>query len=229
MDEYSNLRFFSHFIKTIRRKDIKKFGIITDKDGTLLLNQELKAILEQLKTKDLGFNIHIIANSGRTISDMINCLEDENIPLNYFDYIIGDNGGMCLSVKNNQILFKSIMDKDVSKKVIDKFIELGGTPKNIRLANGENIFAHSSPEVKEYYKNSKGTVFTEDITDLSQYDDITKITLTGSHELIDNLNKYIRESIKGYKTHIGVTSFPVKSKNNYRLDFTRNSYKRFSF
>ena len=222
MDEYSIVRFFNQFIKTMR-KDIKKFGIITDKDGTLLLNEELRKILEELKTKNLGLDIYVIVNSGRTVSDMINCLKDENIPIDYFDYIIGDNGGMCLDVKNNKELFKHIMDKRVVENVIEEFIKIGGRLADVRLADGDNIFAYPSSEVKRYYKNSTGIIFRENIDNLENID-ITKLTLTGSHEQIDKINNYIRNNINGYKTHIGATSFPIESKNNYRLDFTRNAY-----
>lgn len=222
MNEHSIVRFFNQFIRTIRR-DIKNFGIITDKDGTLLLNNELRKVLEELRTKKLGFNIYLIANSGRTVSDMINCLKDEDIPTDYFDYIIGDNGGMCLDVKNNKELFKHIMDKNVVEEVISHFLKTGGTNENIRLADGENIFAYPSTDVKRYYKESKGIIFKEDLEDLEGID-ITKLTITGSRKQIDKMNNYIRENIKGYKTHIGKTSFPNKSRDNYRLDFTRNEY-----
>ena len=50
--------------------------------------------------------------------------------------------------------------------------------------------------------------------------DITKLTIAGSNEQIIAMNKYIRENLKGYKTHMGKTSFPNKDKNNYRMDFT---------
>ncbi len=92
MDEFSMRRFFNQFIFMLRKKDIKNIGIITDKDGTLLLNDELRAILEDIRNSELGVNIHVIANSGRTVADMINCLKKENIPIDYFEYIIGDNG-----------------------------------------------------------------------------------------------------------------------------------------
>ena len=222
MNERSIVRFFNQFIRTIR-KDIRNFGIIADKDGTLLLNNELRKVLEELKTKNLGLNIYIIANSGRTVSDMINCLKDEDIPTDYFDYIIGDNGGICLDVKNNKELFKHIMDKKVVEEVIAQFFKTGGTNENIRLADGENIFAYPSADVRRYYKESKGIIFKEDLEDLEDIN-ITKLTITGSRKQIDTMNNYIRENIKGYKAHIGRTSFPNKSRDNYRLDFTRNEY-----
>lgn len=224
MNEHSVIRFFNQFIKTINQ-NIKNVGIITDKDGTLLLNDNLKAALKDFREKDLGAKIYIIANSGRTVQDMINCLEEENIPLEYFDYIIGDNGGMCLDIRLNKQIYKNVIDKEVTDKVIQKFLENGGSLSDIRLTDGENIYAYPSKEVKEYYSNTKNVVFTEDVEKLENIE-ITKLTLVGSHKQINEINSYIRENIKGYKTHLGKTFFPEESKNNYRLDFTRDVYKR---
>lgn len=227
MDKHNVTRFFNQFIKTIKQ-DIKNIGIITDKDGTIILDDSLKTALKNFREKNLGINVYLIANSGRTVQDMINCLEEENIPTSYFNYIIGDNGGMCIDTKNNKQLYKHVMDREIVINVINEFINMGGSPEDIRLADGSNIFAYPSEDVKNYYKDRKGIVFTEDISDLDEID-ITKLTLTGSHEQINKINKYIRENIKGYKTHIGKTSFPNKERNNYRVDFTRNAHKRRSF
>ena len=217
-------KFFNQIIKIIKQ-DIKNFGIITDKDGTLLLNEELKKALQKFKENDLGVNVYLIANSGRAVQDMINCLEQEEIPLSYFDYIIGDNGAMCIDVKTGQELYKDTIKKDIVKRVIDKFIELGGDLPDIRLSDGESIYAYPEEKVLAYYKDSKDISFREDIMNLEDID-ITKLTLTGSHELIKDIDKFVRENVKGYKTHLGKTSFPIKSKNNYRVDFTRNAHKR---
>lgn len=224
MNEYSVIRFFNQFIKTINQ-DIKNVGIITDKDGTLLLNDNLKAALKDFREKELGANIYVIANSGRTVQDMINCLEQQNIPLEYFDYIIGDNGGMCLDARTNKQMYKHVIDKEIVSKVIQKFIEIGGKLSDIRLADGKNILAYPADEVRQYYSDTKDVIFKEDITDLEKLD-ITKLTLTGSHEQINDINKFIRENIRGYKTHLGKTFFPQKERDNYRIDFTRNAYKR---
>jgi len=218
MDEHDESVFLKQFIRMVR-KDIKKVGIITDKDGTILLDESLRRVLKEFKERHLSVEIYLIANSGRTIQDMINCLEEQNIPTNYFDYIIGDNGGMCLDVKRRKLLYKYIMETQVVSDVIKKFLELGGTLENIRLADGKKIYAYPSQEVQEYYKDSKDIEFIEDITNIEGLD-ISKLTLTGYHDFIDELNKAIREDVKGYKTHIGKTTFPSKGKNNYRIDFT---------
>lgn len=224
MDEYNMLRFFNQLIKRIKQKT-ENIGIITDKDGTILLNSSLNETLQNFREKELGANIHIIANSGRTVQDMVNCLKEEKIPVDYFDYIIGDNGGMCVDVKKNKLLYKHVMDKRIVDRVIQRFLEIGGEISDIRLANGENIFAYPSEDVKEYYRGSKDIVFTDNILDTEGID-ITKLTVTASHDKINELNRFIKHNINGYETHVGKTSFPNKSRNNYRIDFTRNAYKR---
>ena len=224
MEKHSTTRFFNQLIKE-SKKNIKNIGIITDKDGTILLNEELKKTLQDFREKNLGVNIYLIANSGRTVQDMINCLKEESIPIHYFDYIIGDNGAMCLDVQHKNLLYKNVMDKTIVSKVIEEFIKRGANFSQIRISDGRNIFAYESEKVKEYYKGKKDIVFKKNISDLENMD-ITKLTLSGSHEQIDEMNKFIRENIKGYKTHLGKTSFPTKSEDNYRLDFTRYAYKR---
>ena len=219
MEEHTLKEFLKKFIEMVRSDDVKRVGIITDKDGTILLDDSLREVLKDFREKHLSVQIYMIANSGRTIQDMVNCLEEQNIPTSYFDYIIGDNGGMCLDVKQQKILYKHLMKKDVVSKVIEQFLKIGGTLENIRLADGKCIYAYPSQDVQDYYKDSKDIEFKEEITDLEGID-ISKLTLSGSHELIGELNKYIRDNIKGYKTHIGKTTFPQKERNNYRMDFT---------
>lgn len=223
MSEHTITRFFNQLLKTIKQ-DTKNIGIITDKDGTIILDDSLKKTLQNFREKNLGVNVYLIANSGRTVQDMLNCLEEESIPTDYFDYIIGDNGGMCIDVKNNEQLYKHVMDRNIVQKVIEEFFNIGGNSEDIRISDGSNIFAYPSEHVKKYYQNRKGIIYKEEISDIDGID-ITKLALTGSHEQINKINKYIRENIKGYKTHMGKTSFPSNDRDNYRIDFTRNAYK----
>ena len=218
MEKSNVVKFLNQLIKNVKQ-DVRNIGIITDKDGTILLNDTLRETLRSFKEKNLGVNIYVIANTGRTIQDMINCLEQENIPINYFDYIIGDNGAVCLDVKTNEQLYKEMLDKEIVLDVIKKFIDNGADISQIRITNGENIFAFPTEKVREYYEDQKDVIYKEDMLDLESID-ITKLTLSGPHEQIREINKYIKQKFKGYKTHIGKTNFPNKSENNYRLDFT---------
>ena len=63
MDEkdYKMIRFFNQLKKTINQRNIKSIGIITDKDGTIIINEELKTILQEIKSKRAQTDIHIIA------------------------------------------------------------------------------------------------------------------------------------------------------------------------
>lgn len=226
MSIHTITKFFNQFIRTIKQ-ETKNIGIITDKDGTILLDDSLKRALQNFREKELGVNVYLIANSGRTVQDMINSLKEENIPIEYFDYIIGDNGGMCIDVKRKEQVYKHVMDTEIVLKVIREFIRLGGSIEDIRLADGKNIFAYPSENVLNYYGNKKDIIYRKDFLDLEGID-ITKLTLAAEHDKIEKINRYIRENIKGYKTHMGKTSFPTKDRDNYRIDFTRNAYKRTS-
>ena len=83
--DYKMIRFFRQLEKLIDAGEVKNIGIITDKDGTIMIDKELKNILKEIRTKSTKADIHIIANTGRTVADMIECLRKENIPLHYFD------------------------------------------------------------------------------------------------------------------------------------------------
>ena len=227
MDEkdYKMIRFFNQLKKTINQRNIKSIGIITDKDGTIIINEELKTILQEIKSKRAQTDIHFIANTGRTVADMISALKKEKIPLKYFDYIIGDNGATCLDVKKNEEVFKNKMDVNDVNAVIEEFISKGGNIANIRLADGEHIYAYDLPEIREYYKKNKNVIFKQSFDDLEDMD-ITKLTLSGENRLILDIKGYIEKVLKKGKAHLGQTSFPQKKDNNYRVDFTRRKHKR---
>ena len=156
---------------------------------------------------------------------MISALKKEKIPLKYFDYIIGDNGATCLDVNKNEEVFKNKMDVNDVNAVIEEFISKGGNIANIRLADGEHIYAYDLPEIREYYKKNKNVIFKQSFDDLEDMD-ITKLTLSGENRLILDIKGYIEKVLKKGKAHLGQTSFPQKKDNNYRVDFTRRKHKR---
>lgn len=223
--DYKMIRFFRQLEKEIEAGKVKNLGIITDKDGTIIINEELREILKEIRTKSAQANIHIIANTGRTVADMIDCLKREKIPVQYFDYIVGDNGATCFDVKEKQELFKNSMDIDNVNRVIEEFLETGGKISNIRITDGNHIYAYDTEENREYYKKSKRVIYKENFDNLDNID-ITKLTLTGQNGEILIIKRFIEKNVKGGKTHYGQTTFPKKQDNNYRLDFTRKPHKR---
>lgn len=223
--DYKMISFFRQLEKEIEAGKVKNLGIITDKDGTIIINEELREILKEIRTKSAQANIHIIANTGRTVADMIDCLKREKIPVQYFDYIIGDNGATCLDVKTKKELFKNKINIDDVKVVIEEFLELGGKISNIRLTDGEHIYAYDSEAVKNYYKKKKNVLYRKEFDSISDTD-ITKLTLTGTHDQIVAIKRFIGKNFKKGKTHLGQTTFPESKENNYRIDFTRRKHKR---
>lgn len=217
--EENNLKFFHNLMAYLKHSSPHNIGIITDKDGTLLLNTELLESLEKLKSKDLDFNIDLIVNSGRTVADMLNCLRTENLPINCFDYVAGDNGGVCLDVTQNRELFKYVMDKKDINSAFSFFADIGGQISNIRMTDGSKIYAYPSDDVMEYYKSSDGVIYKKDIDKCCDID-VTKVTFAASKKQIEQLNHILRTALPNYRSHIGSTKFPANSKGNYRLDFT---------
>lgn len=222
----SNKRRISKFLVNLT-KDLKKqhenIGIITDKDGTVILNDELFKTLQKMR-KSANANIWVIANSGRTIGDMIEALNKVGVPQECFDFIIGDNGGMAIDVRKKKELFKHSMEQHVVEQIIEGFSKNGGNAKNIRLANGSNIIAHNHREVRRYYRKRENVLFIRDIRK-AEKGDITKITLTGSKQQIDEIINYVAQNLPQYETHQGKTSFPKEKYNNYRVDCTSKNNK----
>jgi len=131
---------------------------------------------------------------------------------------------MAIDVKKKKELFKHSMEKEVAEQIIEKFSKQGGTSQNIRLANGSNIIAHNHREVKKYYRKRENVLFVRDIKK-AEIGDITKITLTGSKEQIDDIIDYVKQNLPQYETHQGKTSFPKEKYNNYRVDCTSKNNK----
>lgn len=205
------------------KKNPRNIGIITDKDGTILLNKELSETLVKLK-KIRNSTIWVIANSGRTVGDMKEAIEKEKIPKDCFDYIIGDNGGEAINLKNNEELFKHVMEGIHVKQIINEFLKIGGTNENIRFANGSSIIAQNNRKIRKYYKDRKNVKFIKKVDEVKT-DDITKITLTGTKEEIEGMEEYIKTKLPKYSTHKGKTSFPTGKNGNSRMDCTSKNDK----
>ena len=82
--DYKMIRFFRQLEKLIDAGEVKNIGIITDKDGTIMIDKELKNILKEIRTKSTKADIHIIANTGRTVADMIECFEKRKYSITLF-------------------------------------------------------------------------------------------------------------------------------------------------
>lgn len=195
-------------MEKIQRKR-PQFIIFTDKDGTLnLKDKQLKNVFQFASL----MNGMIIPITGRTPGDIIEKLEKLNLPLP--EIVVGDNGAVIYSRKEKRIIDKKELPEKVVSKIISKYIKLGGNINYIRYTNGEEIFACDDTTVKQYYLDTDKVHFCKDITNPPK--EITKVTLSDSKEIMDELDKYVKRL--NCWTDGGSTSFPLKDKNNYRLD-----------
>lgn len=181
--------------------------IVSDKDGTLLINKSVNNILAYAGKHNCLF----VMASGRTIADTNEIFKKAGVGIPHFT--IGDNGAIVYDNKSHKTIQRFNLKDDVIYKIIEKYFELGGKPQDLRYTNGENIFALNNPLNHNYYKN---TSTIEYLNNISNIEDITKITLAGSKELMQNMADFATQL--DCTSDIGQTGFPSKLFNYYRLD-----------
>lgn len=194
--------------------------IFTDKDGTLNLNDESLNKILMLTRKKGGL---VIPVTGRTVGDIKKEWEAKKLPLP--PIIIGDNGAVIYDTKKEKFIKKCELKKDKISQIIEKFIEIGGSADLIRYTDGENVYASESEEVKNYYTSSgKAKCISNIENEVQKGKEVTKITLAGTKEQMEEMAKFIKEENLECWTDIGETKFPTKSSEdkNYRLDIVSN-------
>ena len=196
-------------VKGIRKP---KFIVFTDKDGTLNLDDKQLNDTIKLITKMGGMVVPI---TGRTVGDIVEDLRKRNIVLP--PIIIGDNGAVVYSTVTNEFILKKTLENGKVNKIVDYFNEIGGNQELIRYTDGSNIYASKDKSVKEYYKDSDtAKLYAKIENKIRESKDITKITLAGTKEEMQQVAKYA-ETL-GFWTDMDATKFPEKEQENYRLD-----------
>lgn len=190
--------------------------LFTDKDGTLNLNDESLNKILMLTRKKGGL---VIPVTGRTVGDIKEEWEAKKLPLP--PIIIGDNGAVIYDTKKKKFIKKCELKKDKISQIIEKFIEIEGRTDLIRYTDGEKVYASKSEKVENYYESSGKVKFISNIeNEVQKGKEVTKITLAGTKEQMEEMAKFIKEENLECWTDIGETKFPAKSSEdkNYRLD-----------
>ncbi len=193
-----------------------KFVLFTDKDGTLDLNDESLNKILMLTRKKGGL---VIPVTGRTVGDIKEEWEAKKLPLP--PIIIGDNGAVIYDTKKKKFIKKCELKKDKISHIIEKFIEIEGRTDLIRYTDGEKVYASKSEKVENYYESSGKVKFISNIeNEVQKGKEVTKITLAGTKEQMEEMAKFIKEENLECWTDIGETKFPTKSSEDkkYRLD-----------
>lgn len=197
-----------------------QFIIFTDKDGTLNLeDKQLNHIFHLIDTMG-GM---VIPVTGRTVGDIESDLRKRNIKVP--EIIIGDNGSNIYHTRSGEFLVQRVLNHEKVLTIVDDFLKKGGNKDYIRYTNGRNIFASKTKEVKEYYKNSKMAILQEDICEaLSKAEDITKITLAGSKEKMEQSAEFV--SSLDFWSDRNPTKFPKREYQNYILDVSQKDVNK---
>lgn len=206
----------------IGKNKIKKpqFIIFTDKDGTLNLeDKQLNHILNLITTMG-GM---VVPVTGRTVGDIEESMREQKIKVP--EIIVGDNGANIYSTSNHAFLIKKLLDHEKVMNIIDEFLKNGGNPDYIRYTDGANIFTAEKKEVKRYYRKSKTAKSYEDIYQaIQQAEDITKVTLAGPKEQIQQMAEFVKGL--DFWTDMDITKFPSEEYQNYRLDIAQRNINK---
>lgn len=196
------------------------FIIFTDKDGTInLKDKQLNNIFNLITTMG-GM---IVPVTGRTVGDIEEDFKKEKIRIP--EFIIGDNGAVIYSTTKNELLMKKKLDLEKVKLILDNFMMNGGNEEFIRYTDGLNIYSTKQKEVKRYYAKNKRIILCDDICQqIQQTEDITKITLAGSLEHMQQCAEFAKSL--GYWTDMDITKFPNKQYQNYRLDIAQKNINK---
>lgn len=201
----------------IKRPD---FIIFTDKDGTLNFEDKQLSNIFSLITSIGGLVIPI---TGRTIGDIESDFIKRKIKVP--EIIIGDNGANIYYAKSGEFLLQKVLEHEKVATIIDEFIKNGGNKDYIRYTNGSNIFASNEKAVKSYYKKSTTSKLCKDIyASIQEADNITKITLAGSKELMQDISIFVNEL--DFWSDMDVTKFPDYKCQNYRLDISQKDINK---
>ncbi len=203
-------------------KGIKKpnFIIFTDKDGTLNLGDKQ---LDHIVKIILTMGGMVVPITGRTVGDIKGEFKKNNIMLPRI--IIGDNGANIYLTRSNRFVIKKTLDSRKVEDIINYFMEHGGNADLIRYTDGSNIYAANEANVRKYYRGNKTAKISSHILDeIKSSKDITKITLAGSKEDMQEIAQYVHSL--GFWTDMDKTKFPEKHQQNYRLDIASKNISK---
>lgn len=192
---------------------------IFDLDGTLdLTNSKLSVEILKLSKNGIGF----VTATGRTNSYVREMCRRHNI-INP-RYIIADNGGTIYDNIEKSYIKRTLLPVNIREKIIEEYIRIDGDAEEIRYTDGENVYASEHEDVKRYYEGEKIIEYRDKqklIKEiLDKKNDITKVTLAGKKDIMKSIIKFINENDIKCWTDMGVTKFPNKIRQNYRLDIT---------
>ena len=197
-----------------------QFILFLDKDGTT-----------NLEDKNLNHIFHLVSTmggmvifvTGRTVGDIEGELKQKKV--NVPEIIVGDNGAVICYTKTGELVEQKTLEHEKVMQMVNNFLVNGGEKDLIRYTNGKEVFASKEKSVQKYYKGNKIVKFCDDIYEtIEKAEDITKVTLAGKEELMKQSAQFV-EQLDCWSDR-GVTKFPKKESENYRLDIAQRNISK---
>lgn len=175
---------------------MSKYRLIAiDLDGSFLDDNHFKDDLTYFN-KLIDINQEIVFCSGRATAGIIKLLEKIGI-IKYCRYIIGHNGAEIYDLKENKIIYRKLIERDLAEEIIK--IVLNNEPKNTAIAIHlwDKLYTN---KVDEYVK-LEGKVNFIDIVKIKNIEDypkeIIKIMLfSETKENTDNIYNIMNNHFK---------------------------------
>lgn len=207
-------------MEKVRKMRRPQFIIFTDKDGTLNLDdRQLNSIMRLIHS----IGGMVVPVTGRTVGDIKEEFKRGKIDLPKL--IVGDNGANVYWTETGDFIIRKTLDSEKIRQIVEHYLQIGGNPDLIRYTDGERIFASSEETVKDYYAKSTVANSIEGIEDeILQSGDVTKITLTGPKEQMQEMAGYVQKL--GFWSDMDKTKFPVRTSGNYRLDIAQKGINK---
>ncbi len=204
---------FTHDGSTILFVKIIMYKLIAlDLDETLLnsdstVSEKNKKAIQAAKDK----GVKIALATGRGYETVQGTLEEIGLKDKPGEYVISFNGGVIVENKDNKILEKTPLDREIAEKLFQKGLELGDC---IHIYTKDKVYVQNYTENEKNYLNGK--------MDIDEIDE-DSLDFLGEEEIIKML--FVNEDYDYLK---GVEKQLADLKNDIDVSYSANRYIEFN-
>lgn len=160
--------------------------IVTDMDDTMIKSygtptHEVRKLWNSIKTDN---EIGLVIATGQSYTKVKETFSRNDMLLP--DFIICNQGTVIYSSKEGKVIKKFIPDYEEVVSFLEKYVDLGGDKKYIRISTPSQVVVFDCKENRKFYeKNIQGdVVFRSDFWDVISEKEFTKIVCAAPEEVI---------------------------------------------
>lgn len=173
--------------------------ISTDVDATLNRAMEGQSMIHSTtRLRNRLPKLLFVANTGRGIDDVTSRLAEDGISDRIFDITISNNGSSRKQKdeNGNEVIVHQYMDQTLVENIIDEFLKLGGSPKDMRWISGRNTYVDGNGETISYYGVESSVIPVNMAKKINEklVENVTKLNLAGDGDIIPQIASKFGES-----------------------------------